>query len=422
MRVSILYQFFQGSEEPGHNLLLSFAHYLQQKGEHVSVISGEYGYMSPKPVGVPIWRRIIRHSTVEGIPVTRTYTYPYSHRSALVRALSFFSFAVTSTLALFSGARPDIIYASSPPLLLGLSAWLASRFRRVPLVLEIRDLWPASFVALSGRGRGAPVRLMSWLERFLYDRSAFIIALTEGIRRDIVKRGWPAEKVYVVGYAISPARFHRDEHAGSRIRAKLGWADQKVVAYFGAHGRANNLDVVLRAALRLKDRQDIHFVLIGDGMEKSRLVEDAKRAGLRNLEFLPPVAANEMAAYINAADMCLATLRDVPLFRGAVPSKLIEYMACGRPVIVCARGEAENIVSAADAGLICEPDDDNSLAASIEALADDPDRRTRLGLNGRAAALQQFFLERNLAELHHLLAVAAGERIKAKPLEAQAGH
>jgi glycosyltransferase involved in cell wall biosynthesis len=366
--------------------------------------------MDPKVVDLPLWRRFLRRETVEGVPVIRTYTYRYGHRAFSDRILSFVSFSVSSLLALFRGPRPDVIYASTPPLLPMLSAWLASRLRRTPLVLEVRDLWPAAIIELGTLKNKVVLSAMSWLERFLYHQAAQIVTLTDGIRRNIIERGWPAEKIHTISYGISPLRFFPDQTNGKRIRESAGWDGVKIVLYIGAHGPANNLDVILRAARRLRERRDIRFVLIGDGMQKARLVREAADQELDNIVFHPPVPATDAPAYINAADLCVVTLRDIPLFEGAVPTKLIESMACGKPVLVGARGEAESIITSAQAGLAFSPDDDAELASSVVSLLEDPARREILGRNGCEHARQRFSLERNQAALYELLVATANDR------------
>jgi hypothetical protein len=197
MRVLILYQFFQGANEPGHNLMVSFARFLNDMKEDVSVVSGEYGYMQPKAATMTFWRRFVRSETVESTPTIRTFTYGGNYQSWPGRLLSLLSFSISCLAGLLRGPRPDVVFASSPPLLPIFSAWLAARIWGAPLVLEICDLWPASFAALTGSRNKVLIRAMAWLERFLYDRSAYIVVLTEGIRRNIIERGWPEQKVHV---------------------------------------------------------------------------------------------------------------------------------------------------------------------------------------------------------------------------------
>jgi glycosyltransferase involved in cell wall biosynthesis len=403
MRIAILYQFFQSDLEPGHNLIQAFAKYLRSCGDQVSVVSGEFGYMDPKPVKAPFWRRLIRQETVDNLSVLRTFSATYGHSGLGRRSFGIVSFSITCLLGLFRGRRPDVIYASSPPLLPMFSAWFASGIRGVPLVIEIRDLWPASLVELSSPAAWPAVAVMSRLERFLYDRSTLIITLTEGIRRNIIERGWRPEKIHTIRYGVSAERFFPDQEAADRVRAAEGWKDLKIVLYLGAHGLANNLDVILRAADRLRSRSDIRFVLVGDGLEKKRIIGLAADLELNNLVFRDPISARDAASYINAADICVATLQDTPLFRSAIPSKLIEYMACGKAVVVGIRGEAEAIVEKAVAGLVFSPSDDAELAECVETLIEAPDRRAAMGRSGCAEVRQHFSLERSQEALRALL-------------------
>lgn len=409
MRIAILYQFFQSDLEPGHNLIQAFAKYLRTCGDQVTVVSGEFGYMDPKPVEAPFWRRLIRQETIDNVSVLRTFSASYGHSGLGRRFFGIISFSVTCLLGLFRGPRPDVIYASSPPLLPMFSAWVASRIRGVPLVLEVRDLWPASLMELSTPAAKPAVAVMSGLERFLYDRSTLIITLTEGIRQNIIKRGWRPEKVHTIRYGVSAERFFPDQAAADRVRSAESWDNLKIVLYLGAHGLANNLDVILHAASRLRGRADIRFVLIGNGIEKKRLIGLAKDLGLSNLVFRDPISAREAPDYINAADLCVATLRDTPLFRSAIPSKLIEYMACGKAVVIGIRGEAEAIVEDAAAGLVFDPNDDAALAGCIETLVDAPDRRAAMGRSGTGAVSEHFSLEQNQAMLRALLAKVVEE-------------
>ena len=191
--------------------------------------------------------------------------------------------------------------------------------------------------------------------------------------------------------------FFPDQATANRVRAKEGWEGLKIVLYLGAHGLANNLDVILRAADRLCGRSDIRFVLVGDGLEKQRLIGLAADLKLNNLAFRDPISARDAAGYINAADLCVATLQDTPLFRSAIPSKLIEYMACGKAVVVGIRGEAETIVEKAGAGLVFSPSDDAQLAGCVQTLIDAPDRRAAMGRSGCAEVREHFSLEQSQA-------------------------
>lgn len=390
MRVAIVYQYYQGRDAPGHSLVYELSHYLAAQGHHVTVIAGETGYMKRDAPRLPWFKRFIRRERDGSVDVIRTYTYTNLHTSYVTRMLSFLSFTASCPFGLLAAGKADVVLASSPPLFPVFSAWLIARARRIPFVTEVRDLWPASALQMGLLREGWVSRCMAWMERRLYDRSAKIVALTEGIRDDICSRGWPAEKVEVVTCGVDTSVLFPDQGAGRRMRVQNGWEDKKVVLYFGALGEANNIAVTVRAAARLRDRHDILFVLVGDGMYRRTTEEQRVSMKLENLHILPPVPKEEARAYINAADVCLVTLRDIPLFRGAIPTKLIDYMACGKPVLCGVRGEAERLVEEAGAGAIFDADDDLRLSRLIIDMVEDSTRAARFGEQGAAFVRQRF--------------------------------
>jgi glycosyltransferase involved in cell wall biosynthesis len=234
------------------------------------------------------------------------------------------------------------------------------------------------------------IGIMAWVERLLYNQSVKIVALTEGIRDDICSRGWPKDNVELVTCGVDFDKLYPDTQGAAFIRDKYCWKDKKVILYFGALGEANNLPVTLRTAQRLQSRQDIVFVLIGDGMKRAETEKQVAALGLENVFVLSPVPKDDARLYINAADLCLVTLRDIPLFDGAIPTKLIDYMACGKAVLCGIRGEAARIVDVAKAGVIFEPDNDEQISELVAELLQDVARVERMGACGLAYVRSRF--------------------------------
>lgn len=410
MKVAIVYQYYQGHSAPGHSLIYELAQYLAERGNEVSVISGETGYMQRDMPAQPWYRRLIRSEHDGKVKVVRTFTYSELHRSYLGRLLSFISFSLSCPLGLLTIAKPDVVLASSPPIFPMFSAWLICKLRRIPFVIEVRDLWPASAVQMRILKHKQLIGVMSWMERLLYNQSRKIIVLTEGIRDDICKRGWPESKVKLVTCGVDFNKLYPDAKGGTFIREQYGWIDKKIVLYFGAMGEANNLPVTLRAASRLQAHKDILFVLIGDGMKRRATEELVSTLGLENVLLLPPVPKDCARLFINAADLCLVTLRDIPLFDGAIPTKLIDYMACGKPVICGIRGEAQAIVDTSGAGVTFEPDNDKQLSHSILELLEDVSLSAGMGARGFSYVQQCFSAERMRHQMEIVLqGVADGE-------------
>lgn len=409
MKVVVVYQYYQGHSAPGHSLVYELTQFLAERGHDVTVISGEAGYMQRNKPTLPWYRRMARRERDGKVNVLRTYTYSELHRSYLGRLLSFVSFSLSCPLGLLSVATPDVVLASSPPIFPTFSAWLICRLRRIPFVIEVRDLWPASAVQMGILKNRQLIGIMLWMERLLYNQSAKIVALTEGIRDDICSRNWPKSKVELVTCGVDFDKLYPDAPSAAFIRDKYGWQDKKIVLYFGALGEANNLPVTLRAAQRLQSRQDIVFVLIGDGMKRVETEKQVATLGLRNVLMLPPVPKDDARLYINAADLCLVTLQDIPLFDGAIPTKLIDYMACGKAVLCGIRGEAERIVDDAGAGVIFEPDNDEQLSELVLELLNDGTRAEKMGAGGLAYVQNRFSALKMRQQMESvLLAIANG--------------
>lgn len=407
MKVAVVYQYYQGHGAPGHSLVYELTQYLADRGHEVTVVSGETGYMKRNVTTLPWYRRIVRRERDGKVNLVRTYTYSELHRSYLGRLLSFISFTLSCPLGLLTIEKPDVVLASSPPIFPMFSAWLVCKLRRIPFVLEVRDLWPASAVQMGILKNKPVIGLMAWMEQLLYNQSRKIVALTEGIRGDICKRGWPESKVELVTCGVDFDKLYPDATGAEFVRQKHGWQNKKIVMYFGALGEANNLPVILRAAQRLQAQQDILFVLIGDGMKRAETENTVSRLSLRNVLVLPPVPKEDARLFISAANLCLVTLRDIPLFDGAIPTKLIDYMACGKAVLCGVRGEAQKIVHEAGAGVTFEPDDDEQLGTLVVELLNDDGRIARFGADGLAYARSRFSATKMRQDMENVLLEAA---------------
>ena len=407
MKVAVVYQYYQGHGAPGHSLVYELTQYLAERGHQVTVISGETGYMKADAPTLPWFRRIINRSMNGKVHIIRTYTYSELNRSYFGRLLSFISFSLTCPLGLMMMEKPDVLLASSPPIFPMFSAWLVCKLRGIPFVFEVRDLWPASAIQMGILKNKQLIFIMLWMEKILYSHSTKIIALTEGIRDDICHRGWPASKIELVTCGVDFDRLYPDVPAADLTRKKFGWSNKKVVMYFGALGEANNIPVILAAALSLRHRSDILFVLVGDGMKRSLLEQQVLEQELENVQMLPSVPKNDARFYINAADLCLVTLRDIPLFDGAIPTKLIDYMACGRPVVCGVRGEARRIVEAAQAGVVFAPNDHAQLAGLVVELFDDEVRMAEMGRAANQYVRDRFPAEKMRYQAEKVLLEAA---------------
>jgi glycosyltransferase involved in cell wall biosynthesis len=390
MKVAVVYQYYQGHGAPGHSLVYELTQFLAEQGHEVTVVSGETGYMRRDLPVLSWYRRLLRREHNGKVVVVRTYTYSELHRSYWGRLLSFLSFSLSCPIGLLMIDKPDVVLASSPPIFPMFPAWLVCKLRRIPFVLEVRDLWPASAVQMGILKNRQLIAIMAWMEKVLYNQSSRIVALTEGIRADICARGWQSDKVELVTCGADFDRLYPDAPGAELVRANNGWLGRKVVLYFGAMGEANNIPVILRLAKRMRARQDIVFVLVGDGMQRVATERQVALDQLTNVQVLRPIPKDEARQFINAADLCLVTLQDIPLFDGAIPTKLIDYMACGKPVLCGVRGEAQRIVEESGAGVVCDPDDDEKMASLVSGLLADGARASLMGASGLAHVKKRF--------------------------------
>ena len=279
--------------------------------------------------------------------------------------------------------RPDVLIATSPQFLVGVAGLWLSKLLRVPFVFEVRDLWPASIVAVGALPAGsAPVRALEVLEKTLYRAADRIVAVTDSFVDEIASRGVDAGKIRVVKNGVDLAAF-RPMPKENEVRARLGLQGKFVATYVGTHGMAHGLGTILDAAERLKPNDRFRFLLVGEGAEKAKLKALAHERGLTNVIFLDQQPRETIPAHIAASDVCLVLLRAHGLFKTVLPSKIFEFWGCARPVVLGVEGEARKLVEDAGAGVVFAPEDATGLVEALERLAEAPERVIALGDAGR---------------------------------------
>jgi glycosyltransferase involved in cell wall biosynthesis len=320
---------------------------------------------------------------LDGIRVLRCWLFAVPNRGVSRRGLNHLSFMLTSVVfGLPRLGAVDVVIASSPTLFSALSAWLMARLRRVPFVLEVRDLWPEAIVGLGLMRPGPAVRVLELLARFLYRQAARVVVVTHGFREHLIQQGVHPGKIEVIPNGAD-IRLFSPETNGASTRAGKNF----VVAYVGSHGLSHGLGAVLDAAAA---QPDVTYLLVGDGADRDRLVAERDRRQLRNVVMRPSVAKAEVPGLYASADVCLVPLRDVPVFDAFVPSKLFEMLAAGRPIIGAVRGEARDILQRSGGALLVDPERGDQLAVAVDRLRADPELRAELARRGRAFAEQNY--------------------------------
>jgi glycosyltransferase involved in cell wall biosynthesis len=271
----------------------------------------------------------------------------------------------------------DVVIASSPTLFSAVSGWLLARVKRVPFVMEVRDLWPEAIVDLGLlRPDSLTVRALRGVARFLYSQAARVVVVTEAFADCIAAQGIPRSHIALIPNGADSTFFAERGDTGL-VRKELGLGEGFIVAYVGGHGLSHGLGAILDAAA---SQPEITYLLVGDGAERERLLAGKPD----NVIMRPSVPKGEVPGLYQAADVCLVPLRNIPLFDAFVPSKLFEVLAAGKPVVGAVRGEARAILERSGGALIVDPEDARGIAAAVARLRADPALRARLGQAGRS--------------------------------------
>lgn len=387
MNLTLLTQYYLPEIGAPQRRLSHLAETLVKQGHRVTVLTAMPNYPTGKIY--PGYGGLTRTETINGVRVIRTWIYPTQSAGFVQRLSNYFSFVFSSLVLGGWQLEPcDYLMTESPPLFLGITGFLLSRWKRARWIFNVSDLWPESAVRLGMLHNKLALRLSEWLEAFCYNQAWLVTGQSKSIIENIQRR-FPRVQTYHFSNGVDAAQFHPNA-ANPDARAILHRNAECVALYAGLHGLAQGLDQVIQAAQLVQNDLRLGIVLLGDGPTKATLVQQART--LANVKFLDPIPPSEMPGWIAAADIALVTLKTyIP---GAVPSKLYEAMAAGVPVILVAESEPAEIVRTHNAGIVVQPGDIAGLVNALATLASNPALRRELGANGRRAA--ERFYDRNV--------------------------
>ncbi len=319
----------------------------------------------------------------DGIRVVRTYIFAAPNKGFLKRVLSYISFMCSSII---QGSRKvgkqDVLIATSPQFFVGIAGFIISRLKGIPFIFEVRDLWPESIVQLGQLKNPLIIRFLEWIEMTLYRKAIHIVGVADSTVDILTDRGIPEEKITIIKNGVDLKLFQSSDRQGE-LKKQHGFSDKFIVSYIGTHGLSHALDKVLDTANLLKDQKDVLFLLVGEGAEKENLKQKARELRLNNVFFLDQIDKQQLPEYYALSDIILVTLRDLPLFRSVIPSKIFEIMAMSRPILIGVDGESRKLVEQAKAGVFSEPENAPMLKQKILELKENPRLREELGRNGR---------------------------------------
>lgn len=370
------------------------AYHWARAGHHVSILTGFPNH--PTGIVPPEWRGRMRHlayrEKVGEVDVFRTWLWPLPNRKAHERMRNYASFCLSAALRGLTIPRPDVIIATSPQLLVGLSGFWLGSARGVPFVFEVRDLWPESLTAVGvGNEDSFLHQALTRVARLLYDHSDHVVVVTPAFKDRLIEHwGVPLKKISVVENGVETEIFSPGALCDQDVRKRLGAEGKFIASYIGTMGNAHGLETLLDAAESLQQNPNFLFLLIGEGADKDRIKAAVHDRQLMNVRVLDQQPREKIPSFILASDVCLVPLKKTDVFKTVIPSKMLEFMSCARPVILGVDGQARQILEDAGAGLAIEPENSEALVRALNYLAANPDATSNFGRKGREYILSKF--------------------------------
>lgn len=385
MRLLVLCPHFEPDVAPTGVVMTAIVDELVRLGHEVDVVTSLPWYRQHRVE--PDWRgRLIRRGKASGgARMTRVHPFPTAKGSIAARAAAFAAFtALVSSAAVVARPRPDAVLAMSPPITLGMAGWAAARRWRAPFVFNVQDIFPDAAVKTGAVRSPRLIAAARRMERFVYRRADAVVVLSADMRANVAAKLDPAWRTAVrVIPNFCDTDLVRPRIRSTRYREEHGLGDRLVVMYAGNVGFSQPLDLLVSAARSMRHRDDVVFVVNGEGSARSALEESA--AGLPNLVFVDYQPAERLAEVLASADIGVIVLGK-GLAHSSVPSKLYSILASGRPVVasVDPGTEVARVLEDAACGLAVEPDDPDAFTAAIGSLLDDSASREAMGRRGRA--------------------------------------
>lgn len=356
-----------------------------REGHEVTVITSAPNFPEGK-LYAGYRNRLFQRERIDGVDVIRVVTLIMPNKGVYLRIADFLSYMVSGTLAGAFLRRPDVVVATSPQFFCAVAGWMVSKLKRRPFVFELSDLWPASIRAV---GALKNRRVLRWVERMelgLYRKSTQIVALTGAFREDLVSRGIDPAKITVIRNGVDGSRYSPGPKNVALAR-KLGLEEKLVVGYIGTHGMAHALEGVLAAAELLRDDGRVAFLLVGTGAKREELLRKRDERGLSNVVMLPSQPKESIVEYWRLCNVSLVHLKDDPVFKTVVPSKIFEAMAMGLPILFAGpEGEASSIIEQEGCGVCVPSERPQVLADAVLHLLEDPELVSQLSAASARAA------------------------------------
>jgi glycosyltransferase involved in cell wall biosynthesis len=394
MHILLIHQYFLEKDDPGGSRFNEMARVWAENGHLVTVIAGMVHYNTGKKREKHKGKFIVKEVYEENITVYRCHVSEAYNTNFAGRLWAYFSFVFSGIICglLYSRKKYNVVLVTSPPLFVGITGYVLSRLKAIPLVFEVRDLWPESAVDTGVLTNKHIIRFAYWFEKFIYKKSVLVNTLTPAFKQNLIEvKKVPANKVVMIpnaaDFSMSEELVHTFEAAS--FRRDKNWTDKFVVTYVGAHGVANHLIQLIEAAELLRHTHAL-LVLIGEGMQKPMLKEEVARRKLTNVQFVDAVPKREVFKYILASDMGTSVLKRVDTFKTIYSNKTFDYMSCRKPILMVIDGVSRQLVEEARCGIYAEPENAEDIAAKIQLYMSYNGQLQTEGMNGYQYARRNF--------------------------------
>ena len=369
MNILLIHQYFLEKNDGGGSRFNEMTKIWAQQGHKVTVLAGMVHYATGKKADK--YKGKFTYSEKEfykGVDVIRCHVSESYNKNFLGRLWGYFSFVFSSIYAgLFKTKKYDVILVTSPPLFVGITAYILSVLKKTPFVFEIRDLWPESAIDTGVLQNKFLIKFAYWFEKFIYKKALLINVLTPAFKKKLIeKKNIPKDKIIMIPNAadFSLAEKIQKNFNAEKFKKKLGLNHKFVITYVGAHGVANHLIQLIDAAEKLQDK-NIVFQLIGDGMKKKELIKEVEKRKLKNVIFREPVSKEEVYKYIFSSDAGTSVLKKVDTFKTIYSNKTFDYMSCKKPVLLLIDGVSRELIEQANCGIYAEPENTDEIVKAV---------------------------------------------------------
>lgn len=406
MNILLIHQYFLEDDDFGASRWNEMAKVWVEEGHSITVLAGmiHYNGTEKRPEYKGKW---FKENYQHKIRVIRSHVSETYNTNFKGRLFAYFSFVLSS---LWSGIfktkeKYDVIIVTSPPLFVGITAYLLSRIKRIPFIFEVRDLWPESAIDTGVLKSKLIIKMAFWFEKFIYRKASKIVVLTPAFKQILIENKKINEnKIELIPNA---ADFDLSDNLlatfdTSKFKKELNLENKFIITYVGAHGVANHLYQILDVAEKMS-HTNAFFLLIGEGMEKKRLIEESNKRKLSNIKFINAVPKKDVFKYILISDLGASVLKKVDTFKTVYSNKTFDYMSCKKPIIMAIDGVSRKLVEDANAGTYVEPENTDEMVSIILKYMKTPEIIQKQGESGYLFAKNQF--DRKTLAKKYILAI-----------------